>query len=450
MWWRSPWLRQRILWMGLAAFDVLAVCFSYNLVYWFHFQSLPGVSGSVAALACLWIASSYLLGRYSRRYRPNNPWRTALGTAVVCLLVALTAAALNWGAEIQDPRTLPRFALPTALIAAGASSLVQSRVHQRQARPEHWALIGSDNELAVVQAEQKLETGPTPLQLTLLGSAGADDHLPALAQANLAGIAIGERAQLSERALEQLLAMRGQGCQVISLVNWSEQLLQRVPPELFTSHWLAQAEGFGLQPERLGWRLKRLGDLVVAVALLLATAPLMALAALLIKLEDGGPILFSQVRTGIYGQPFRIRKLRSMRSDAERHGARWASHSDPRITRIGRWLRKLRIDELPQLLNVINGDMSLIGPRPERPEFEQDLEAQIPHYRIRHWIRPGLSGWAQVCHPYGASVDDSRSKLSYDLYYLRNFSLPLDFLILLKTIQLVSRGAGSQPKNNIS
>jgi lipopolysaccharide/colanic/teichoic acid biosynthesis glycosyltransferase len=171
----------------------------------------------------------------------------------------------------------------------------------------------------------------------------------------------------------------------------------------------------------------------------------MAMAALAIKLEDGGPIFYRQTRSGLYGQPFTIWKLRSMCVDSERHGARWAKQNDNRITRIGTVLRRTRLDELPQLLSVLKGDMSLIGPRPERPEIEGMLENQIAHYRIRHWIRPGLSGWAQVCFPYGASLADSRMKLSYDLFYLRNAGLLLDLLILIKTIKLVCRAQGAVP-----
>ena len=438
MWWRSPWLRQRIVWMALAAFDLAAVCISYNLSYWTQLGAIPGLSGYVIALALLWVLSSYLLGRYSRRFRPT-------GTFLVLGVVTGTAAALQWGAQINDPRALPSFALPTALLTALLSLAAQWQAHRRQNKPKRWILIGTAKELNLVRQEIRLEQELVPLQLQLIEHAAAEETLQAISTAELVGIAIGERAQLNERALEQLLALRRQGISVIGLVNWAEQVLQRVPPELFSNHWLAQAEGFELQPDRLGWRIKRLGDLVLAGVLLVISAPLMAVAAVLIKLEDGGPVLFAQIRTGIYGETFRLNKLRSMCTDAERHGARWASRSDPRITRVGYWLRRLRIDELPQLWNVIKGDMSLIGPRPERPELEDKLEAKIPHYRVRHWIRPGLSGWAQVCYPYGASVDDSRSKLSYDLYYLRNFSLPLDLLILLKTIRLVSRAAGSQP-----
>ena len=424
--------------MALAAFDLAAVCISYNLIYWTQLGAVPGLSGSVIALALLWVLSSYLVGRYSRRFRPR-------GTVVALFIVTGTAAALQWGGQISDPRALPSFALPTALLTALISLAAQWQAHHWVYTPERWIVIGTGDELDVVRKENLREQERAPLQLQLIEHAVAAESLHEINTTELAGIAIGEQAQLNERALERLLALRRQGVSVIALVNWAEQVLQRVPPELFSNHWLAQAEGFELQPDRLGWRIKRLGDLLVATLLMVISAPVVALAAALIKLEDGGPVVFSQIRTGIYGEAFRLSKLRSMRTDAERHGARWASRGDPRITRVGYWLRRLRIDELPQLWNVIKGDMSLIGPRPERPEFEDELEAKIPHYRIRHWIRPGLSGWAQVCHPYGASVDDSRSKLSYDLYYLRNFSLPLDLLILLKTIRLVSRAAGSQP-----
>jgi lipopolysaccharide/colanic/teichoic acid biosynthesis glycosyltransferase len=169
---------------------------------------------------------------------------------------------------------------------------------------------------------------------------------------------------------------------------------------------------------------------------------LLLLAAALVRLQDGGPILYRQRRTGLFGQPFKVLKIRTMVPDAEEGMAQWAQVSDQRITPVGLWLRRTRLDELPQLLNVLRGEMSLIGPRPERPELEVDLENRIPNYRLRHWVRPGLSGWAQVNMPYGASVEDAELKLSYDLFYLRNASIWLDLLILLKTIKTVLKGAG--------
>ena len=192
-------------------------------------------------------------------------------------------------------------------------------------------------------------------------------------------------------------------------------------------------------------RLKRLGDAIVSCCLLVLTAPILLIAALLIRLQDGGPVLYSQLRTGLDGKPYRIWKLRTMRVDAERHGAQWVGKGDSRITPLGRMLRLTRLDELPQLWDVLQGEMSLIGPRHERPELEQDLERQIPHYRLRNLMRHGLSGWAQVNYPYGASVEDAANKLSYDLYYLRNFSFWLDLLILFKTIRLVFNAQGAVP-----
>jgi lipopolysaccharide/colanic/teichoic acid biosynthesis glycosyltransferase len=204
-----------------------------------------------------------------------------------------------------------------------------------------------------------------------------------------------------------------------------------------------------MQPGRWGWRVKRLGDVVVASSLLVLTLPLVLLACLLIRLEEKGPVLYTQIRTGLYGQPIRICKLRSMRLGAENQGIQWASRNDPRVTMVGKWLRRLRIDELPQLINVLKGEMSLIGPRPERPELEASLQEAIVHYSVRHWVKPGLSGWAQVCYPYGASIEDSRAKLSYDLYYIRNAGPLLDFLVLIKTLRLLAGAKGSEPHQQL-
>ncbi len=183
--------------------------------------------------------------------------------------------------------------------------------------------------------------------------------------------------------------------------------------------------------------LKRALDIIVSTVLLFLTLPLLAGAAIAIKLEDGGPILYSQERVTKDGRVFRILKLRTMRQNAERTGAVWAQKGDPRVTRIGRFLRRVRIDELPQLINILKGDMSFVGPRPERPEFVKELAAQLPLYNERHVVRAGLTGWAQINYPYGASLDDARSKLSYDLFYVKNFSVLFDVLIIIQTLRVV-------------
>jgi exopolysaccharide biosynthesis polyprenyl glycosylphosphotransferase len=183
---------------------------------------------------------------------------------------------------------------------------------------------------------------------------------------------------------------------------------------------------------------KRLFDICASLLLLAFTAPFIVLFAILIKLESRGPAFYRQIRVGLFGQNFSILKLRSMRQDAEVDGkAVWASEDDPRITRIGRFIRKVRIDELPQAWSVLRGDMSFVGPRPERPEFVEELETQMRYYAERHMVKPGITGWAQINYPYGASIEDARHKLEYDLYYAKNYTPFLDVLILLQTIRVV-------------
>ena len=189
-------------------------------------------------------------------------------------------------------------------------------------------------------------------------------------------------------------------------------------------------------------QLKRVADLLVAGGLLLLTWPFIALASLFVWLEDGGPVFYVQRRSGWLGRPFTVFKIRTMAVQSDDETPTWTQPGDRRVTKVGHWLRRVRLDELPQLINVLSGEMSLIGPRPERPELEDDLENHIPHYRKRHWMRPGLSGWAQVCAPYASSIEDSDLKLSYDLYYLKHFSTWLDLVILFRTIKTVLKAGG--------
>jgi exopolysaccharide biosynthesis polyprenyl glycosylphosphotransferase len=207
---------------------------------------------------------------------------------------------------------------------------------------------------------------------------------------------------------------------------------------------LSFAEGFDFLESRISRRLKRLTDLLLAAVGLLLASPLMLLTAIAIKLDSPGPILFRQTRVGWKGRPYQLLKFRSMREDAEANGAQWAQRNDPRVTRVGKWIRKLRIDEIPQMFNVIAGQMSFVGPRPERPEFVAQLEELIPFYHLRHYLPPGITGWAQVKYPYGASVEDARRKLQFDLYYICSANPIVDFRILLRTVRTVLFLQGSR------
>jgi sugar transferase (PEP-CTERM system associated) len=243
--------------------------------------------------------------------------------------------------------------------------------------------------------------------------------------------------------MDELLKCRLAGVPVRALEGFYELLRGRVPVESLKASWLIYGDGF----RQNWWRVfeKRLIDIVASLVLLAVFLPVMVLVAIAIVLESGFPILYRQERVGRGGRTLMIWKFRSMRQDAEADGkACWAQADDPRCTRVGRFIRKLRIDELPQLFNVLIGDLSLVGPRPERPEFVSRLASEIPFYDARHSVNPGITGWAQVRYAYGASTEDAKRKLEYDLYYVKNHTLFLDVLILLETIRVVLRGEGAR------
>jgi sugar transferase (PEP-CTERM system associated) len=240
----------------------------------------------------------------------------------------------------------------------------------------------------------------------------------------------------------QLLECRVNGISVIDLAGFYEREHGQVPVHSLKSSWLIYGKGFA--QDALRTSVKRTFDIVGALGLLTLAAPVMLLASAAIALESGRPVLYRQQRVGRGGRAFNCIKFRSMRLDAEGDGvARWAVKGDARVTRVGRFLRPTRIDELPQLFNVLRGEMSLVGPRPERPAFVKQLAEEIPYYEVRHSVKPGVTGWAQVRYTYGASVEDATRKLEYDLYYVKNHSLFLDILILVETVRVVLFGEGA-------
>ena len=236
----------------------------------------------------------------------------------------------------------------------------------------------------------------------------------------------------------QLLECRLEGVEVTELVTFLERETGKVRLDVLNPSWFIFSEGF--HRGRLHTVLERLFDIFASLGLLLLTLPVMLLTILAIKLEDGSraSILYRQTRVGRYGKGFSVLKFRSMREDAEREGkAVWAMKNDSRVTRVGAVIRKTRIDELPQILNVLRGEMSFVGPRPERPEFVSRLSETIPYYRERHTLKPGITGWAQLCYPYGSSEQDAVEKLQYDLYYIKNHTLLFYLAILLQTVEVI-------------
>ena len=244
--------------------------------------------------------------------------------------------------------------------------------------------------------------------------------------------------------VDEILDCKMSGTMVLDLLSFFEKETSRIKLDVLQPSWIFFSDGFHLGG--LAQYSKRVLDLAVASIIFVITWPLMLLVALAILIESGGrgPVLFHQVRVGLDGKAFQVHKFRSMRTDAEADGvARWAMKNDSRITRVGAIIRKTRLDELPQVFNVLLGEMSLVGPRPERPEFVERLAKEIPFYSERHRVKPGLTGWAQLSYPYGATIEDARNKLEFDLYYVKNASAFLDLIILLETVEVVLWGKGA-------
>ncbi|MGE3686133.1 MAG: exopolysaccharide biosynthesis polyprenyl glycosylphosphotransferase [Acidimicrobiia bacterium] len=285
------------------------------------------------------------------------------------------------------------------------------------------------------RVEPSLAGGP------LLGTFSDLFHVVEKEQIQAIAVALDEH----DRTLptEALFDLKTTGVEVVEGMHLLEQVSGRIHIDEITPYRVIFSDGF--RRPRVVVALKRASDAGIAAVGLVVMAPVLALLGLLVRLDSPGPIIYRQLRIGLNGRPFSIWKFRSMRADAECvHSPVWASEADPRITRIGRWMRTWRLDELPQLVNVLRGEMSLVGPRPERPTFVQDLRADIAYYDLRHTVRPGITGWAQVRFPYAASKEESYQKLQYDLYYVKHMSLRLDARIAAETLRVMTRGEGAR------
>lgn len=344
-----------------------------------------------------------------------------LGLALVVVSLIMWRRAFEWisGKSIFQERV---FVLGNGEIAANLVTAIRAR---REAGME---VVGHDTPLL------HRHEGPGAFLAVM-------DQVAAL-KPPIHRVVIAMEERRGELPVDALLAMRMRGIEIEEVGNLLERLTGKLQLEGLRPSNLLFCEGFNMKPSLR--MMQQVASTIVALIGLLLFLPFFPLVVLAIKLSSKGPIFFSQTRVGLNGKPFQVYKFRTMFTDAEAKGARWATKDDPRVTRIGGYLRKTRIDEIPQLWNVLRGDMSFVGPRPERPEFTSWLAEEIPFYNLRHMIRPGLTGWAQVRYGYGATLAESREKLSYDLYYLKHKSLGLDLLIMFETIKTIVRRRGAQ------
>lgn len=394
---------------------------------------------------------------FYQRVHSRTPGQTR-GRAAVALFLSLSLAygIFSMSAlHLEDKRS---FAL--ALLAALVLMLLH-RVYVAHAAPsvlvrQRVLVYGSGLRARLVG--ETLKTSDPHVDLVGYyvgpneGADGAREEGLLSSQRSLTDIVSQERVDeivvaLSERRggsmpLRELLDCKLHGVRVVDAVTHFEKTLGQIRRESVSAGWLIFGDGF-----KQGWvrtLIKRVFDIVCALALILLALPVMLITAVLILMESGGPILYFQERVGLNGRLFNVVKFRSMRCDAEKDGKpQWATASDNRVTRVGRVIRKLRIDELPQLFSVLGGDMSLVGPRPERPYFVDQLTQELPYYAVRQSVKPGVTGWAQVRYHYGASVEDSAEKLQYDLYYVKNHTLLLDLVVLFETVGVVLLGKGA-------
>ena len=392
-------------------------------------------------ISILWCLIGYIIGKYSY-YKKSNNLLSKLQSLIKSSLITLTIIFITDKLIILFiPEIIP-FGKNKILILGLLSYLIHSiklsiyflNINKQK---RFIYLIGDTEELNIFKnlLKEYLKTNKIILR---------DYYGEKIKNNNLSEFVIFNNAKKESNLRDFYKEIDKINASIYTPFSWCEKYLHRIPV-IYLSDETYSEDQWIKDTDNFEWRLKRFGDIFVSIILTIISLPIIIIAGILIWFEDKGPIFYSQVRTGFNNKSFTIIKLRTMKILSEKNGPVWASKNDSRITKKRKILRRTRIDELPQLISVLIGDMSLIGPRPERPEIELTLKREIPFYEIRYKVKPGLSGWAQVNYPYGASVKDSENKISYDFFYIRNYSFLLDILIFIKTLKTIFNMKGSNP-----
>ena len=441
----------------LAGLEALGFLYAPALALWLQYGAWPHGQPSLGSFAYAVILSTSLLalGLYSRRQRARLSGvmlravaGVLAGSAVAGLCaflmpvlsmerrVFVTAGAISVvliaGIRLAFDRVVDDDLFKRRVLILGAGRRAQSVAKLRRRSDQRGflvhAFIASEGESVEVPAERVI--APVADLLAYCRDEQVDEIV----------VALDDRRR--NFPVHSLIEARLGGIDVIELVDFLERETGKVRLDVLNPSWIIFSDGF----RQNAWRRisGRVFDVTMSLVLLAVFWPLLLIAVVAIKLEEGpaAPVLYRQVRVGLEGAHFNVLKFRSMRVDAESGKAQWAAKRDPRVTRVGGFMRKSRIDELPQLFNVLIGEMSFVGPRPERPEFVEGLEQRIPYYRERHCVKPGITGWAQLCYPYGSSEEDAAEKLQFDLYYVKNHTLLFDLVIMLQTAEVVLWGKG--------
>ena len=454
----------RLTWINTRKRKIIAIIIDfwisillYNYLYFLDLNSYPNQVVNIS-IGSFWVIFSYILGRYKKEKSISLKSFLISILKIFSLIIfgIFIYAFINWFSSIiifdqllidQKDLLLKDIFIKSISIIGFLSLISQSFIsilnYKIYDKKNLWIFYGKEQEYNKFLRELKYHSNHPKICFT-----SASEPLKINKSKNLKGIIVNENEIINVDNLDNLYNIKLSGIEVINLIDWFDKEYQRIPTDFIESNYQLIKKLKSIE-DNFHNRIKRLGDIFVSLIIILITLPVIFIVSCLIYLEDKGPIFYTQTRSGLNGTIIKIIKFRSMNVDAEIDGIQWSKNNDQRITRIGRILRALRIDELPQLFCVLFGSMSLIGPRPERPEIEKKLFKKVPYYKSRYILKPGISGWAQVNYHYGASVADTKQKLSYDIYYISNFSFFLDLLIFFKTIKLVLNAKGYKPKKII-